>query len=96
LSRKSWTLTLLALTPKGEASMAVTPQSGESLDDLLTQGRALAAQKRWADAMPFFQRATDRDPASGKAADLGQLFPFPWQILDRARMDDEYARPGRS
>src|SRR4029077_17269488 len=37
-------LRLLALTPKGQASVAVTPQPAESLEDLITQGRALKSQ----------------------------------------------------
>jgi tetratricopeptide (TPR) repeat protein len=57
-------LRLLALTPKGQAPVAVTPQPTESLDDLLTQGRALQAQAKHAEALPFFQRATLMDPNS--------------------------------
>jgi tetratricopeptide (TPR) repeat protein len=56
------TLRLLALTPAGQAPAPATPQPAESVDDLMTQGKALAAQNRWTDALPFFQRATDRDP----------------------------------
>lgn len=56
------TLRLLALTPAGAAPTPVTPQPAESVDDLLTQGRALSAQKRWGKALTFFQRATERAP----------------------------------
>jgi tetratricopeptide (TPR) repeat protein len=55
------TLRLLALTPGGQAPTAVTPAPTESVNDLLTQGNALAAQQRWAEALPFFQRATAQD-----------------------------------
>jgi tetratricopeptide (TPR) repeat protein len=58
------TLKLLALTPKGQAPVAVTPQPAESLDDLLTQGLALLAQDRRAEALPFFQQAAQLDPNS--------------------------------
>jgi hypothetical protein len=51
-------LRLLVLTPRGQAPVVVTPQPTESLKDLLTQGRALQAQKKHAEALPFFQRAT--------------------------------------
>jgi tetratricopeptide (TPR) repeat protein len=56
------TLRVLALTPAGEAPIAVTPQPAESLDDLLTQGRALQAQKKYAEALPFFQRTMQLYP----------------------------------
>ncbi len=58
------TLTLLALTPAGQQPVAVVPQATESLNDLLTQGRALQAQKKHTEALPFFQRATQRGPNS--------------------------------
>ena len=57
-------LRLLTLTSEGQASVAVTPQPVDSLSDLLTLGRALQAQKRHAEALPFFQRATLADPNS--------------------------------
>jgi tetratricopeptide (TPR) repeat protein len=56
------TLALLALTPAGQQPVAVAPQAAESLNDLLTQGRALEAQKKHTEALPFFQRATQLDP----------------------------------
>ena len=61
------TLRLLALTPTGQPAAPVAPQPSESVDDLLTQGRALTAQKRWAEALPFFERATDRAPSNAFA-----------------------------
>ncbi len=68
------TLRLLALTPAGQAAAPVAPQPAESVDDLMTQGRALAAQKRWAEALPFFQRATERDPRHADAwGELGRM-----------------------
>lgn len=57
-------LRLLTLTPKGQAPVAVTPQPAETLTDLITQGRALNSQKKHAEALPFFQRATQLDPNS--------------------------------
>ena len=39
------TLRLLALTPAGQAPTPTTPQPAESVDDLMTQGRALAGAK---------------------------------------------------
>jgi tetratricopeptide (TPR) repeat protein len=65
-------LRLLALTPKGQAPISVAPQPAESVSDLLTQGRALQAQQKHAEALPFFQRATQLDPNSFDAwANLG-------------------------
>jgi hypothetical protein len=58
----SQTLRLLVLTPQG--SVAVTPQPAEGLSDLLTQGKALQAQQKPAEVLPFFQRATQADPNS--------------------------------
>jgi hypothetical protein len=39
------TLRLLALTPQGQAPTPVMPQPAETLEDLITQGRALQAQE---------------------------------------------------
>ncbi len=65
-------LRLLALTPQGQTPVAVTPQPAESLTDLITQGRALQAQQKHAEALPFFQRAAQLDPNSFDAwANLG-------------------------
>jgi tetratricopeptide (TPR) repeat protein len=61
------TLRALALTPAGERPITVMPQAAESLADLLTQGRALQAQKKDAEALLFFQRATQADPNSFSA-----------------------------
>jgi hypothetical protein len=49
-------LRLLALTPKGQTPVPVTPQPAESLEDLLTQGRALQAQEKHTEAPPIFKR----------------------------------------
>jgi tetratricopeptide (TPR) repeat protein len=62
------TLRLLALTPAGETTFAVLPQPSESLNDLLTQGRALSSQDKHAEALPFFQRATEANPTSFDAS----------------------------
>jgi hypothetical protein len=51
------TLRLLALTPAGQAHISVTPQPADSLDDLITQGRALNSQKKYAEALHFFEQA---------------------------------------
>jgi tetratricopeptide (TPR) repeat protein len=56
------TLRALALTPLGETPVAMTPQPGESVDDLMTQGRALSSQGKHVAALAFFERATTLDP----------------------------------
>jgi tetratricopeptide (TPR) repeat protein len=58
------TLQLLALTPAGQQPAAVAPQPTESVDDLLTQGKALSSQEKDAEALPFFQLATQLNPNS--------------------------------
>ena len=58
------TLQALALTPAGAMAVAVTPQPGESLADLLTQGKGLQAQNKHTEALPFFERATRLDATS--------------------------------
>jgi tetratricopeptide (TPR) repeat protein len=67
------TLRLLELTPAGKpAAPVAAPQPAENLDDLLTKGRALSTQKKYAEALPFFERATQLDPRSFDAwANLG-------------------------
>jgi tetratricopeptide (TPR) repeat protein len=72
------TLKLLALTAQGEEPVAVTPQPGESFDDLLTQGKALWAQQKYLEALPYLERATNMAPGSSDAwfnlgATLGAL-----------------------
>src|SRR5579859_559849 len=52
----------LALIPTDQTSIPPTLEPDESVDNLLTQGRVLAAQKRWTDALSLFQRAITRDP----------------------------------
>ncbi len=57
------TLRLLELTPAGQRPAPVAaPQPSESVDDLLTKGRALQAQRKLAEALPFFERAAKLDP----------------------------------
>ena len=69
------TLHALALTAPGEAPVAPTPQPSESVDELLAQGKALMAQKKYAEAIPFLERATQRDPRSFAAwANLGWAY----------------------
>jgi tetratricopeptide (TPR) repeat protein len=58
------TLRALALTPKGETPAPATPQSAESVGDLLTHGQALSAQQKPDEALPFFQRGVQLDPNS--------------------------------
>jgi tetratricopeptide (TPR) repeat protein len=57
-------LRALQLNRPGEAPQPVAPQPAESADDLLTRGKALKAQKRYAEAVPLFQRATQLAPRS--------------------------------
>ena len=67
-------LRALALTPAGEAPAPVAPQPTESVDDLLTRGKALMAQKQYAEALPLFERATQLAPGSFDAwANLGYV-----------------------
>ncbi len=64
-------LHFLALTPTDQIPITLMSEPGKSVNDLLTWGRVLAAQKRWAEALSFFQRATERDP--NNAAVWGEL-----------------------
>jgi tetratricopeptide (TPR) repeat protein len=61
------TLRALALTPKGQAPVVVPPQPAESVKDLLSQGQALQAQSKYAESLPFFERAALRAPNSFSA-----------------------------
>src|SRR6185437_13235121 len=54
----------LALTPAGEAPAPTAPQPSESAADLLERGKALKAQKRYAEALPLFERATKLNASS--------------------------------
>jgi hypothetical protein len=55
--------------------VAPTPQAAESLDDLLSRGKALKAQKQYSEAIPYLERATQRDPRSFDAwANLGLAY----------------------
>jgi tetratricopeptide (TPR) repeat protein len=56
------TLRLLALTPTGQAPTPTTRQPSESVEDLIAHGKALNAQKRYDEALPFFERATQLAP----------------------------------
>jgi tetratricopeptide (TPR) repeat protein len=58
------TLRLLALTPAGEAPAPVAPQPTESVDDLITRGKALQGQGKHAEALALFERAAQLDPNS--------------------------------
>lgn len=65
----------LGLAAPGEATLTPTPQSDESMDDLLAQGKAQFAQGRYAEALPFFERASERDPQSIDAwTNLGLIY----------------------
>jgi tetratricopeptide (TPR) repeat protein len=68
------TMRLLMLTPAGSRPAPTTPQPAESVDDLLAKGKALIAKIQYAEALPFFERATQRDPNCFDAwANLGYL-----------------------
>jgi tetratricopeptide (TPR) repeat protein len=54
----------LALTPAGERPEPTAPQPMESVEDVLARGKALAAQNKFAEAVPLFQRATQLAPRS--------------------------------
>lgn len=67
----------LGLTPSGEAPAQATSslQSAESADDLVARGRALAAQRKFAEAVPLFKRAAELGPRSFPAwANLGWAY----------------------
>jgi tetratricopeptide (TPR) repeat protein len=69
----SRTLKLLALTENSERRGEVVPQPAESLDNLLTQGWSLFAQERYAEALPYFECATQVDASAYEAwAGLGR------------------------
>lgn len=63
----SRTLRLLELTPPGQAHVAAVPREAESVDDLLTKGQALVAQKRYDEGLTFFERATHVEPDNQSA-----------------------------
>lgn len=68
-------LSALALTPAGEAPVSTASQRIESIDDLLTRGKALIAQKKFAEALPLFVHATQLAPDSFYAwGYLGHVF----------------------
>ncbi|HKT38144.1 MAG TPA: tetratricopeptide repeat protein [Ktedonobacterales bacterium] len=66
----SHTLRLLALTPAGEAPAPVAPQPTESVDDLITRGKALREQGKNEEALALFERATQLNPNSDTAWNL--------------------------
>ncbi len=49
---------LLTHTPAGEAAAPIVSQSVANFDDLIASGKALQAQCKHAEALPFFERAT--------------------------------------
>lgn len=57
----------LALTPAGEAPAPVAPQPTETVDDLITRGRALQGQGKHDEALTLFERGTQLDPNSYSA-----------------------------
>jgi hypothetical protein len=61
------TLSLLALMAPEKTLEQESPQHGEALADLLIHGKALAAQTRYVDALPFFRSATMTNPHSIQA-----------------------------
>jgi tetratricopeptide (TPR) repeat protein len=58
------TLRLLALTAAGQPSAPTAPQPSESAADVLARGKAVFAQKRYAEAVDLFRRVTQLAPAS--------------------------------
>jgi tetratricopeptide (TPR) repeat protein len=58
----SRTLHALQLTLPGEAPLSTGPLPADSVADLIGRGRALNAQAKYAEALPLFQRALERDP----------------------------------
>ena len=67
-------LRTLGLTPRGEAPAPVAPQPTEGVDDLLARGKALIGQKKYAEALPLFERASQLAPGSFEAwANLGYI-----------------------
>jgi tetratricopeptide (TPR) repeat protein len=60
------TLGALQLTPIGQPSPPLSP-TGFSIDDLITQGKALQAQSKHQDALAFFQVATTLTPQNEDA-----------------------------
>jgi TIR domain/Tetratricopeptide repeat len=56
------TLHALQLTLPGEAPLSTGPLPADSVADLIGRGRALNAQGKYAQALPLFQRALERDP----------------------------------
>jgi hypothetical protein len=57
----------LQLTLPGEAPLPTAPQPAESASDFVTRGKALFAQKVYAEALPLFSRATALDPNNADA-----------------------------
>lgn len=94
------TLRALVLTPAGAAPTPTTPQPAESVDELITHGRALLAQGKYAEAVLYFQRATQRDPHDflawfnlGYANDRLKHWPDALTAQDRAlTLDQNHAR----
>ena len=76
------TLRLLQLTPTGQRRTLAAPRTGESLNDLLAIGKALSAQYRYAEALTFFERATELDSDNFHA----------WINLGRCHMELEQNR----
>jgi tetratricopeptide (TPR) repeat protein len=81
----------LALTPVGEIPPSVAPQPSESVDDLITRGRALNAQRHYAEALPLFQPATQLAPGSFDAwFNTGYTLEL-LEHYDEALVADEHA-----
>ncbi len=60
-------LRALGLTPAGEAPIPVAPQPTEDTDELVTRGKSLHAQKKYAEALALFERAAQLAPDSFEA-----------------------------
>jgi len=57
-------LRALALTPAGEAPAPIAPQPTVTASDLIIRGIALRQQRKHAEALALFERATQLDPNS--------------------------------
>jgi len=61
------TLHAFALTPTGEVLPSTAPEPTARIEDLITRGSALNAQRKFQEALPLFERATQLTPHSFEA-----------------------------
>jgi tetratricopeptide (TPR) repeat protein len=60
-------LRLLGMTPEGQVSTPSAPQASESAADLVLRGKGLSVQKKYAEAVPLFVRATQLESGNWEA-----------------------------